>query len=35
MISVQVLNELANVVLRKLGMSWGEINELLSLIRSL
>lgn len=34
-ISVQVLNELANVTLRKLAMSWMEINELLSLIRSL
>ena len=35
MISVQVLNEMANVARRKLGMSWVEINELLSLIRSL
>jgi len=34
-ISVQVLNELANVTHRKLAMSWMEINELLSLIRSL
>jgi len=34
-ISVQVLNELANVTHRKLAMSWKEINELLSLIRSL
>ena len=34
-ISVQVLNELANVARRKLAMSWMEINELLSLIRSL
>lgn len=35
MISVQVLNELANVTHRKLAMPWMEINELLSLIRSL
>ena len=34
-ISIQVLNELANVTHRKLAMSWMEINELLSLIRSL
>ena len=34
-ISVQILNELANVSHRKLAMSWIEINELLSLIRSL
>ncbi|MBT8363674.1 MAG: PIN domain-containing protein [Deltaproteobacteria bacterium] len=34
-ISVQVLNELANVTHRKLAMPWNEINELLSLIRSL
>ena len=34
-INVQVLNELANVTHRKLAMSWMEINELLSLIRSL
>ena len=34
-ISVQVLNEMANVTHRKLAMSWMEINELLSLIRSL
>jgi len=34
-ISVQVLNELANVTHRKLAMSWMEINEFLSLIRSL
>lgn len=34
-ISVQVLNELANVTRRKLAMPWAEINELLSLIRSL
>ena len=34
-ISAQVLSELANVTHRKLAMSWMEINELLSLIRSL
>ena len=32
-ISVQVLNEIANTALRKLTMSWVEINEFLSLIR--
>ncbi|MCU0573923.1 MAG: PIN domain-containing protein [Syntrophobacteraceae bacterium] len=31
---VQVLNELANVALRKLAMPWEEIHEFLSLIRS-
>jgi predicted nucleic acid-binding protein len=34
-ISVQVLNEIANVARRKLSMSWEETDELLSLIRSL
>ena len=34
LISVQVLNEMANVALRKLAMPWEEINELLSLIRA-
>ena len=34
-ISVQVLNEIANVAVRKLGMSWDEINEVLTLIRML
>ncbi|GAB1718271.1 MAG: PilT protein-like protein [Nitrosospira sp.] len=34
-ISVQVLNEIANVALRKLGMPWTEINEVLTLIRSI
>jgi len=33
-ISVQVLNEFANVARRKLSMSWGEINETLKLLRS-
>jgi len=35
LISVQVLNEMANVARRKLAMSWKAINELLALIRSL
>lgn len=34
-ISVQVLNEIANVALRKLGMPWSEINEVLALIQSI
>jgi predicted nucleic acid-binding protein len=34
-ISVQVLNEMANVARRKLAMPWKEINELLELIRSM
>jgi predicted nucleic acid-binding protein len=34
-ISVQVLNELANVARRKLGMPWGEIAEVLETLRSL
>jgi predicted nucleic acid-binding protein len=35
LISVQVLNEVANVARLKLAMSWEEINEVLSLIRML
>jgi predicted nucleic acid-binding protein len=35
LISVQVLNEIANVARRKLAMPWREVNEVLSLIRSL
>jgi predicted nucleic acid-binding protein len=34
-ISVQVLNECANVARRKMGMSWPEIHALLSLLHSL
>lgn len=34
-ISVQVLNEMANVARRKLAMPWPEINALLELTRSL
>jgi predicted nucleic acid-binding protein len=34
-ISVQVLNEIANVARRKMGMSWSEARVFLSMIRSL
>jgi predicted nucleic acid-binding protein len=34
-ISVQVLNEIANVTRRKLGFSWVETRDFLSLIRGL
>jgi len=34
-ISVQVLNEIANVARRKMGLSWPETHGLLSLIRDL
>lgn len=34
-ISVQVLNEVTNVIRRKLAMSWEETNEILALVRSL
>lgn len=34
-VSVQVLNELAAVARRKLGMSWGEIADALSAVREL
>ncbi len=33
-ISVQVLNEFASVATRKLGMSWAEVREILSQVRS-
>lgn len=33
-ISVQVLNECANVARRKLGMSWLDVREILSQLRS-
>ena len=33
LISVQVLNEMANVARRKLAMSWMEIDDVLALIR--
>lgn len=32
-VSVQVLNEFANVARRKLAMPWGEVHEVLGLIR--
>ncbi len=35
LISVQVLNELINVTRRKLNMSWSEIGEVVSIIRSI
>lgn len=35
LISVQVLNEIANVALRKLGMSWAENNQFLATVRAL
>ena len=34
-ISVQVLNEITNVTLKKLGMPWPDINQFLALLRSL
>ena len=34
-ISVQVLNEFVNVARRKLAMPWGEVSEVLDLIRFL
>lgn len=34
-ISVQVLNEMASVMRRKLSMPWHEVNDVLSLIRSI
>ncbi len=34
-VSVQVLNEFTNVARRKLAMSWVEISEVITLIRSL
>ena len=34
-ISVQVLNEITNVALRKIGMSWAETNQFLASVRSL
>jgi predicted nucleic acid-binding protein len=34
-ISVQVLNEIANVCRRKMGMSWAETHALLAMVRGL
>lgn len=33
-VSVQVLNEIASVGRRKMGLSWNELNEVLGVIRS-
>ena len=35
LISVQVLNEIVHVCRRKLSLPWSEVNQILSLIRSL
>jgi len=34
-VSVQVLNEMTNIMHRKLAMSWGEISEVIAIIQSL
>ena len=34
-ISVQVLNEIANVARRKMAMSWGETRDMLDIVRGL
>jgi predicted nucleic acid-binding protein len=34
-ISVQVLNEIANIALRKMGLSWTETRAFLSMLRNL
>ncbi|MGO4813455.1 PIN domain-containing protein [Cupriavidus sp. 2MCAB6] len=34
-ISVQVLNEVTNVCLRKLGMDWDEVGQFLDVVKSL
>lgn len=33
MISVQVLNEITNVCVRKLGMAWSEVGQFLELVK--
>ena len=33
-VSVQVLNELANVAVRKLGLTWRELSELIEAVRA-
>jgi predicted nucleic acid-binding protein len=33
-VSVQVLNELANAGIRKLGLTWAQLDELLTTVRS-
>jgi len=35
MVSVQVLNEMTNIMHRKIAMSWVEINEVITIIQSL
>ena len=35
LISVQILNEMASVARRKLGMSWKEVTEVLAAVRTL
>jgi predicted nucleic acid-binding protein len=35
LVSVQVLNEMTNIMRRKLAMSWEEINEVITIIRSI
>ena len=34
-ISVQVLNEVSNVMLKKLKLSWGEVSDFLDLIKAI
>jgi len=34
-VSVQVLNEMTNIMHRKLAMSWGDISEVIAIIQSL
>ena len=33
-VSVQVLNELANVAIRKLGLTWRELGDLIEAVRA-
>jgi len=35
LVSVQVLNEMTNIMRRKVTMSWEEINEVITVIRSI
>ena len=35
LVSVQVLNEMTNIMRRKLAMSWEEINDVITIIRSI
>jgi predicted nucleic acid-binding protein len=34
-VSVQVLNEMTNIMHRKIAMSWAEINEVIAIVQSL